>query len=133
MRLTLAMRISSVVDCRRMVEFGEGSRELPVLEPSGDLERRVELRWRALHRPARDTRAARLFQDNSGIVELIRSLRYHKLPMWVLRKSWDMSESSNLCWPVRKQRSQAVVWPASSAHDITLSAVVWWVSLRGCE
>lgn len=32
------MRISSVVDCLRTDEFGDGSRELPVLEPSGDLQ-----------------------------------------------------------------------------------------------
>ena len=103
-----------------MVEFGEGSRELPVLEPSGDLERRGELRWRALHQPARDTRAARLFQDSSSKVELIRSPRYHKLPMWAVRKSWDMSELSNLCQPVPKQRSQAVhctVFPFETEAD----------------
>ena len=33
----MAIRISSVVDWRRADELGDGSRELPVLEPSGDL------------------------------------------------------------------------------------------------
>lgn len=36
--LAFAIRISSVVDCRRKEEFGDGSRELLVLEPSGDLK-----------------------------------------------------------------------------------------------